>query len=117
MKRIFLGCFLLFGILKAADPTGTLAGTILDPGGAVVLAAKITVTNSETGLTRQMQSGADGGFVFPLLPVGTYRIAVEAQGFSLYQQSGLVLAADQSVTLPVRRLFTPSAARFRWQGQ
>ena len=33
MIRIFLGCFLLFGILKAADPTGTLAGTVLDPGG------------------------------------------------------------------------------------
>ena len=102
MIRIFLGCFLLFGILKAADPTGTLAGTVLDPGDAVVVAAKITVTNTQTGLTRQMQSGADGGFVFPLLPVGSYKIAIEAQGFSLYQQSGLVLAADQSVTLPVR---------------
>jgi carboxypeptidase family protein len=102
MLRFLLGYFLLFGFLNAVDPTGTLTGTVLDPGGALVPSAKITVTNMQTGLTRTMQSSADGGFVFPLLPAGTYRITVEAAGFSLYQQSGLVVAADQSITLPVR---------------
>ncbi|MBO0719541.1 MAG: TonB-dependent receptor [Blastocatellia bacterium] len=101
MLRLLLGIFSLFGVLYAADPTGTLTGTVLDPGGALVPSAKITVTNMQTGLTRVMQSSTDGGFVFPLLPVGTYRITVEAAGFSLYQQSGLVVAADQSITLPI----------------
>src|SRR5262245_26437720 len=102
MLRLLLVSILLYGVLNAADPTGTLTGTVLDPGGALVPSAKITVTNMQTGLTRTMQSSTDGGFVFPLLPAGTYRITVEAVGFSLYQQSGLVVAADQSITLPVR---------------
>jgi hypothetical protein len=102
MQRVLLGFFLLFGVLNAADPTGTLAGTVLDPAGAAVPAAKVTVTNTQTGLTRTMQSGADGGFVVPLLPSGSYKVAVEAAGFGVYQQSGLVIAADQSITVPVR---------------
>src|SRR5262247_3654399 len=36
MLRLLLGSFLLFGVLNAADPTGTLTGTVLDPGGALV---------------------------------------------------------------------------------
>src|SRR5215471_12020473 len=102
MVRVLLGFLLLSGVLNAADPTGTLTGTVLDPGGALVPAAKITVTNTQTGLTRTMESAADGGFVFPLLPAGSYKIAVEATGFSVYQQTGLVIAADQSITVPVR---------------
>src|SRR5262245_56150100 len=109
MLRLLLGSILLFGVLNAADPTGTLTGTVLDPGGALVPSAKITVTNMQTGLTRNMQSSADGGFVFPLLPAGTYRITVEAVGFSLYQQSGLVVAADQSITLSVRLKIGPTS--------
>src|SRR5690349_849915 len=102
MIRLFLGCIFLFSALHAADPTGTIAGTVLDPAGAVVPTAKITVTNTQTGLSREMLSSAGGGFVFPLLPVGAYKIAVEAAGFGRYQQSGLEVAADQSITLPIR---------------
>jgi carboxypeptidase family protein len=109
MLRLLLGSILLFGVLNAADPTGTLTGTVLDPGGALVPSAKITVTNMQTGLTRNMQSSADGGFVFPLLPAGSYRITVEAAGFSLYQQSGLVVAADQSITLSIRLKIGPTS--------
>ncbi len=102
MIRLFLGCYLFLSALYAADPTGTIAGTVLDPTGAVVATAKVTVTNTQTGLSREMQSASDGGFVFPLLPVGAYKLAVEATGFGRYQQTGLEVTADQSITLPVR---------------
>src|SRR5437879_5134066 len=101
MTRIIVGFLLLFSVLRAAEPTGTLAGTILDPGGAAIPAAKVVVTSTQTGLTREMQSGADGGFVFPLLPVGAYRIAVEATGFGRFGQTGIQLTADQSATLQI----------------
>src|SRR3954470_8981276 len=101
MTRILLAFLLLLSVLNAAEPTGTLAGTVTDPAGAVVAGAKVVATNTQTGLTREMQSGADGGFVFPLLPVGSYRVAVDASGFGRYQQTGLQLAADQSVTIQI----------------
>ncbi len=101
MTRILIGYFLLLTMLSAAEPTGTLAGTVTDPAGAVVVAAKVVATNTQTGQTREMQSGTDGGFVFPLLPVGAYKVAVEASGFGRYQQTGLQLATDQSVTIQI----------------
>jgi hypothetical protein len=100
--RTLLGFVLLVAAMRAADPTGTLAGTVLDPAGAVVTAAKVTVANPQTGLSREMLTGSGGDFVFPALPVGVYRVSVEAPGFTRYQQTGVELTADRSVTLPVK---------------
>src|SRR5260370_7849219 len=61
----WLFTFSMFG----ADPTGTIAGTVLDPSGAAVVGAKITVTALATGLNRTTASTADAGYVFPLLPL------------------------------------------------
>ena len=87
--------------LNGADPTGTIAGTVLDPSGAAVQGARITATALATGLTREISSGIDGGFVFPLLPVGLYSISVEAQGFRRFEQKGIQVQADQATTVPI----------------
>lgn len=87
--------------LYAADPTGTIAGAVVDPSGAAVVGAKIAVNALATGLTRDTVSAADGGYVFPLLPVGMYSISVEAPGFRRVEQTGIQVKADQSSTVPV----------------
>lgn len=84
-----------------ADPTGTIAGTVLDPSGAAVIGAKVTVTNVATGFTRDTQSAVDGGYLFPLLPVGTYSVAVEAAGFKRSEQKGIQVKADQSSAVSI----------------
>ena len=84
-----------------ADPTGTIAGTVLDPSGAAVIGAKVTVTNVATGFTRDTQSAVDGGYLFPLLPVGTYSVAVEAAGFHRSEQKGIQVKADQSSAVSI----------------
>jgi hypothetical protein len=97
-----LCAFLLLGLAAhAADPTGTIAGTVLDPSGAVVPGAKITATAPATGLTRATTSAADGWYVFPLLPVGLYAVSVEAHGFRRSEQKGILVQADQSSTVPI----------------
>ncbi len=90
-------CPLLWG----ADPTGIITGTVLDPSGAVVVGAKVTVTNLETQFTRDTTTSADGGFVFPLMPVGIYSVAVEAGGFRRFEQKGIQVRTDQSSTVQV----------------
>src|SRR5262249_9682671 len=82
-------------------PTGTIAGGILDPSGAAVVGAKIAVTNQATGFSRSTISAVDGGYVFPLLPVGKYSLTVEAPGFRRIEQSGIEVKADQSSTVPI----------------
>src|ERR1700756_5619066 len=85
----------------AADPTGTIAGTDLDPSGAAVVGANITATALATALTRKTVSAADGGYVFPLLPVGFYALTIEAPGFRRFEQRGIQVEADKSSTVPI----------------
>jgi Carboxypeptidase regulatory-like domain len=73
--------FLSSNVLAQSSPTGSLSGTVLDLGGAAVLGAKVTATHAETGLTRNSTSDAEGRWTIPVLPVGSYKITIEAQGF------------------------------------
>jgi hypothetical protein len=88
-------------LVYAADPTGTIAGTAVDPSGAAVTNAKVSIKNQATGLTRESTTATDGGYLFPLVPVGTYTISVEAQGFRRFEQRGIEVKTDASSALPV----------------
>src|SRR5581483_2022188 len=61
---------------------GTLSGTTSDPSGAVLTNSKVTATNTATGETFNTTTNSDGLFVFPLLPVGPYKIAATHDGFN-----------------------------------
>ena len=61
--------------------TGAITGTVQDPSGAVVANAEVRIANQETGvLERSLKTDADGAFMAPLLPVGTYNVSVQAAG-------------------------------------
>ena len=97
--------FLCFGALVRADePTGTIAGSVLDPSGAAIASAKVTATSLATGLTRTTMTANDGQFVIPLLPVGFYSITAEMAGFERFEQRGIEVRLDQSssVTNPLK---------------
>jgi hypothetical protein len=79
-----------------------LVGTVLDPAEAPVPQAKVTLTGTDTGFTRQFLTSQGGSYVFPLIPPGRYQLAVEKSGFSTYSQSGMILTVGQSTTLDVR---------------
>ena len=65
---------------------GTIAGTVTDPQGAVVPAAKITITEEATGLNYELTSNSAGEFVRPALKPGTYTVVAEATGFRRVEQ-------------------------------
>src|SRR5216683_2904722 len=62
--------------------TSSLVGTILDPQGKPVPAAKVTLINVATNTMRSTQSSGTGVYLFDLITPGDYRIEVEAKGFS-----------------------------------
>jgi hypothetical protein len=70
----------------------SLSGEVEDANGARVAGATVTATQLETNQRRTTNSDRDGRFRFPYLPVGSYRVTVDAQGF---------VAAPQPVTLTV----------------
>ena len=63
---------------RAQDPVGTVEGEVRDASQARIAAARVTVTNHDTGLKRETLSNEEGLFRVPLLPVGDYTLEVEA---------------------------------------
>jgi hypothetical protein len=106
MKRTSIACAFLFlsaltAPLSAADPAGTISGRVLDPSSAGVPTARVVITNTRTGLNRETTTASDGGYVFPLVPVGDYNLSVQAPGFRRFEQHGITVETDASVTVPV----------------
>jgi len=88
--------------LAQTASTGALSGAITDPTGAVVPGVQIKVTSETTGETRTVTSRADGSYVVPLLPPGSYRIEAEAKGFKRGTLSGVRVEVTETATLDVR---------------
>jgi hypothetical protein len=99
-----LSVFLLFtGNLTAlAQSSGTIQGAVTDPSGAAVAGAKVVVRNEATGEERTTQTDSDGAYQVAALPVGTYQIQVQAQGFQTHMAKGLTLEVSQTVVQNVQ---------------
>jgi uncharacterized membrane protein len=76
-----------------------LEGLVRDESGAVLPAAMATVTNTETGIARSIETGTDGRFRALALPPGTDRISIDRSGFASLTRDGFVLLLGQSVSL------------------
>src|SRR5262249_50694785 len=73
----------------AQTVTGTLSGTVADASGAVIPGAKVTAKNTETGLSREVTTNAEGSFQMPFLPLGFYDVIAEAKGFQKITKTGV----------------------------
>jgi hypothetical protein len=75
--------FILFAGSHAKAQTfrGTILGTVTDSSGASVAGATVTIKNTGTGITRTVTTVEDGSYAAPELPIGTYSVTVEKEGF------------------------------------
>jgi hypothetical protein len=85
---------------SAQFTTASLGGMIRDSSGAGIPDAAVNVLNISTGFTQESRTSANGAFLFSRLPIGTYVLRIEKQGFSTYVQDQIVLNVDQSANLP-----------------
>jgi len=86
IMRKLLVCLVVFvvSVTLAAAQTGTssVGGTVSDPQGRPVPAAKVTLTNVATNAKRSVQTSGTGAYLFDLITPGDYQLEVEAKGFS-----------------------------------
>jgi hypothetical protein len=78
LATIFLG---FSEPVRGQAVNATLLGTVTDSSGAPVSNAKITITETNTGIGRTTQTNESGNYVVPDLPPGTYTITAELSGF------------------------------------
>src|ERR1044071_10167599 len=83
--------FLAAAPARAQRATAELNGRVTDESGAVLPGATVTVTQTATGLVRDVVTDSNGAYLLSNLPTGPYRLAVMLQGFRTYVQTGIVL--------------------------
>jgi hypothetical protein len=74
---------------------GSISGTVEDPQGAVVSGAQVKATNTATGAALTTTSDSSGLFRFNLIPAGTYKVEVSAQGFQKAVQNNILVSAGR----------------------
>jgi Carboxypeptidase regulatory-like domain len=105
-KHLYLlvGLALLAGtpVFSQSISGGTVAGSVKDPSGAVIVHAKVMLRNSVTGYEQTATTGADGAFRFNNVPLNPYRLNASASGFAASAQqvdvhSSLPMTVDISL--------------------
>lgn len=88
--------------LLAQQGRGTISGTVTDASGASVPGASIAITNTGTNATFTTTTNEVGYYTAPAMPVGTYTVSAEKQGFKRAVRTGLVLQVDQRMEVDFR---------------
>lgn len=102
IPTILLAFVFLFGAAKTSFSqvsSGSLSGTVTDSDGAVVPGAKIELKNEATGSIRETLSNGSGYFNFAAIPPNTYTVTVNAAGFNIWTQQGIVFYQGENRTL------------------
>ena len=104
LSVVILGIFLFAFNQQSAgqDVNASLEGTVLDPNGAVVPAAKLTLTNEGSGSQLNFATDAAGEYNFRNLTPGVYDVAVTATGFETFVRKGIELAVNQNARIDVK---------------
>src|SRR5438067_2108345 len=92
-------CVVTLALVSSAHAqigNATLGGTVMDPSGAAVANAELTLTNKATGFEMKVMSNERGEYTFRNVTPGTYDLKVVKAGFQNHVQKGIVLTINQS---------------------
>ena len=101
MKKLLWAFFVMTLALVCApagsgQATGSFSGTVLDKSGAVISGAPVKATSQATSASREARTDDAGHYLIPLLPIGTYTLRVEFQGFQTIETKDLRLQVDEA---------------------
>src|SRR5262245_873743 len=103
MRRHFLGAAIVLLLscasVFAQQTTGNITGRVVDQQGAAVPGATVTAKSSQTGFTRTETSDAEGLYRLNALPVGTYDVTAELQGFQTLARKDVDVNVAQTLSL------------------
>jgi Carboxypeptidase regulatory-like domain len=104
MRRLFgFGLVaILCSSVSAQLPTSTLNGTVVDPQGAAVANAKVSIANEATGVMREVNSDAQGFYTFANVPPGVYTVRAESAGFAKAETKDVGLEVGRASTLDIK---------------
>jgi len=105
MQRIIrFSCFFILmlalaSVAVAQTTSGSIAGTVNDPNGAAIGGATVKLSDESKAFALTASTDGEGRFVFPQVPPATYKLTVEASGFKKLERTGILLVANDKLTL------------------
>jgi hypothetical protein len=102
LKKFLILLFLVAIALPLAAQTGlgVVHGTVTDQSRAVIPNAKVTLTNTATGVARTVQTTSVGAFYFGSVQVGPYTVTVEVASFKKWNGTLILEAGQDAVVEP-----------------
>ena len=90
------------GLLAAQTSEGRILGTVYDSTGAVIVGAKVTVTNTATGVSRQLTTTSAGEYVASNLEPGAYTVSATAAGFKKTISTPFTLEVSRDLRMDLK---------------
>ncbi len=98
-------------VMAQTSTTGSIDGTVVDPNGAAVRGAKVSVTSPNLISAKSATTGDDGRYQIPALPPGTYKITIEGTGFAKFEQSNVTVNLGKTASVDAQlQLATATAS-------
>jgi hypothetical protein len=102
-STLVLALVLMPGIaVQAQEAGGEIVGTVMDPSGAAVKGATVTVTDVSRGTSQTATTNESGAYSFPRVPAGNYELTITAQGFQSVKRPAFELVLNQTARLDFR---------------
>jgi hypothetical protein len=107
----------IFGAVAWAQDTASITGTVVDPTGAAIANAQVTVSNSGQGILRTGSANGSGDYLFASLPIGSYDITAAAPGFKKFEAKGVVLRVAEKARIDIAMQVGAATAEVVVQGE
>lgn len=98
-KFLFGALLMLVGTAAWAGVSGSVSGIVKDVSGAVVVKARVTITNTSTGIGQTGSTDVKGFYSFPNLPVGHYDLEIVSASFGPYRRTNIAIDANSELTV------------------
>jgi Carboxypeptidase regulatory-like domain len=96
---LFSVLFLLASLASGQLYTGSIAGTVTDPSGAVIPSARVSATDQDKGFAFTAVADASGRYLLRPIPPGKYKILAEATNFQGQRKEGVSVEVNQNVSV------------------
>src|SRR5262249_46573738 len=83
----------------AQTVTGTISGTVIDPNGAVIASASVTLVNDQTNEKRDQVTNDSGRFNFASVQPATFTLKIAHQGFETLLLTRVVVRENEELAL------------------
>jgi hypothetical protein len=98
-KLVLASLFVVTQAVYAQVDTGAISGTVRDSSGAVVVAANVKITETETAITSVLLTNNDGFYSAPSLHIGKYSISASAAGFSTETKTDIEIRVQDRLNI------------------